>query len=90
MRNALLDSPAESVEWTSTRVSRPTKYQSPCATGSDHLIVNDIRREAAKRKIASSLPNDFVRGSETDEMCETLDDNHIAVMHKPAYGFSHG
>jgi hypothetical protein len=53
------------------------------------LIVNDVRRETAKRQIASSLTNDFVRGGKTDEVCETLDDNNIAVMHKPAYGFVH-
>jgi hypothetical protein len=53
------------------------------------LIVNDVGRETAKRQIASSLTNNFMRGGKTDEMCETLDDNHIAVMNKAAYGFVH-
>src|ERR1043165_778268 len=87
--NVLLDSAPESIKRTRARVSCPTKYESSGATSSDHLIVNQIRREATKSQITSSLTNNFVRGSKTNQMCEPLDNNHTTVMHKPANGFLH-
>jgi len=53
------------------------------------LIVNEIGREATNGEIASSLADDFVRRSKTDEMYKTLDDDNITIVHIPAHGLIH-
>jgi len=58
--------------------------------GSDHLIVNQIGRQATEDKVALALANDLMGSGEADEGGEALDRQGTAVDHVTLDGLSHG
>ena len=77
------------MQWSSTRISGPTKNQAPHATRADQLVVDQIRCQPAKSQLAPSLANDLVTGSKAEEMREAFDDDRVAVVNKTADRFFH-
>ena len=78
------------MEGARSRIAGPGENQLPGTAGGDHLIVDQIRREAAERQSSTSLPNDFVAGCKTDEVGEAFDDDGVAIMNMRGNGVAHG
>src|SRR2546423_2689758 len=73
-----------------TGVPGPRKHQLAGAPRADHLIVDQIRREAREREVAPPLSDDLVPRGEADEVGEPLDDDGVAVVDEARDRVAHG
>ena len=63
----------------STRIPRPGEHEFAGAPRGNHLVIDDVRRQAAERETAQLLPDDLVRGGKADQVGEALDGDRITV-----------
>ena len=89
LRDLALDPPPDRSQTADTRVPEPRKDKLAGDTGRDHLVVDDVRREAGEGQVAAALADDLVTGRERDEMGEALDGDRIAVVDELGDGVTH-
>ncbi len=65
-----------------TRVAKPREDELARDAGGDHLVVDQIRRQATQGQVALALANDLVSRGESNEVREALDRDGIAVAHQ--------
>src|SRR5437762_12246870 len=83
---APLDCPPERVQRAHAGISSPREHELPCAAGRDHLIVDQVGREAGQGEVATPLADDLVTGGEADEVSEAFDDDGVAGVHEARDG----
>src|SRR5262245_58032338 len=71
-------------------ITRPRKHQLAGAPGTNHLVVNEVRRESTQREIAPALPDDLVSRGKANEVSEPLDHDGVAIMDVPGDRVVHG
>src|SRR5882762_1686630 len=72
LQRPALHRPAKRVQRADAGIPGPRKDELPGAAGGDHLIVDQIGREAAQREVAAPLADDLVPRGERDEVGEAL------------------
>src|SRR5438034_1038628 len=81
---------SERVQRAHAGISGPGENELPGAARGDHLVINQVGREAAQREVAATLADDLVARGEADEMGEPLDDHGVAVVDEAGDGVAHG
>jgi len=81
--------PCETRATSRRRIPGPRKDELPGAAGGDHLIVDQIGREAAQREVAAPLADDLVPAANEMRWVKAFDDDDIAVTHEPRDGVLH-
>jgi hypothetical protein len=79
-RPLMFNGVAKPVERTDSRIATPGKDQLLCATCTNQLVTDEIRRKSHEGEISTALPYDFVTGSEWYEVCESLEGDNVAIM----------
>ena len=70
-------------------VAQPREDELAGHAGADHLVVDDVRRQARQGQVALALADDLVAGREADEVREALDGDGVAVAHELGDGVVH-
>lgn len=78
----LLHSSTHRVERPNPRVATPAKHQLSATLRSDHLVENQIRREADKSQVATPLSDNLVPGRKWDQVRKAFEHNSIAIPHE--------
>jgi hypothetical protein len=78
---AILHRVAKAVQRTDSRVSAPRESQLPCTSGSDQLVVDEIRRHADEGQVPPALADDFVASRKGNEVGKPLQGNAVAVLY---------
>ncbi|MNE57294.1 hypothetical protein D3C80_1522480 [compost metagenome] len=96
MRPLLLDRITQAVQRTHARVTAPGEDQLAGTTGTDQLVVDQIRGHAHQGQILLALTNDFMTRRSRDQVREALECNGIAIVDELLHcfvereNFSHG
>ena len=88
-RDLPFDPPADGAEAADARVAEPREDELAGDPGRDHLVVDEVRRQAGKRQVALALADDLVAGREADEVGEALDRDGVAVADELGDGVAH-
>src|SRR5688572_8569545 len=88
-RGVALRSASNGVQRPDAGVAQPGEDELSGHSRGNHLVVDQVRREAAQREIATALANDLVAGGEADEMSEAFDRDGVAVANELGYGIAH-
>ncbi len=80
VRPAFFDGIAQAVQRPDPRIAAPGEDHLPSATGTDQLVIDQIRRHADQRQIALALTDDLVSGSEGNQMGEAFHGHGSAVF----------
>src|SRR5437867_1932741 len=89
-RTLPLDGTPEGMQGADAGVARPREGELPRAPGADHLVVDQIGREAGQSEVAAALPDDLVPRGKADQVGEPLDDDRVAVVDEARDGVAHG
>ena len=89
VRDLALDPPADRAEPADARVAEPGEDELAGDAGGDHLVVDEVRRQAGQRQVALALADDLVAGGEADEVGEALDRDGVAVADELGDGVAH-
>ena len=77
-----LDGIAQTVQGTNARVATPGKDQLSCTTGTDQLVVHQIRRHPHQSQVFLALTDDFMTRCSRDQVGETFKGNGVTIAHK--------
>src|SRR5690606_1177772 len=77
-----LDSITHAVQRADTGVAAPGKNELLDATGTDHLVVDQVRGHADERQITLFLADDLVPGGEGDQVGEAFHRDGVSVLDK--------
>jgi len=86
-RPLVLDRVAQTMQRADARIAAPREDQLRHAARANHLVVDDVRRQAHHGQVAAPLTDDLVPRGERDEMREPLEGKTVAVAHKLLDGF---
>src|ERR1700756_808081 len=81
-RPPVLDRIPKSMQRSDTGISAPGKNKFSDTSGTDQLVINQIRRHTNQRQVPFALSNDFVPRRERNEMREAFECNRIAVANE--------
>jgi hypothetical protein len=81
-RVAVLDGVAQPVQRADAGVAAPGEHELARASGTDHLVVHDVRRHPDQREVAAALTDDLLAGGDRDEVGESLQCDARAVLDK--------
>ena len=85
-----LDAATDRTQAPDARVAEPREDQLGGDAARDHLVIDDIWREAGQGQVTLALANDLVARREADQMCEPLDGDRIPIAHQLGDGVAHG
>jgi len=77
---------SEARRQTNAGIACPRKDHLACATGTDHLVIDEIGCEPDQCQIAKTLSNNLVSGSEGNKMAEAFRSHRITIMYKRVDG----
>src|SRR5215467_14914185 len=86
VRPAVLGGVTEARRQTNAGIACPRKDHLACATGADHLVIDEIGCEADQCQIAKTLSNNLVSGSRGNKMAEGFRSHRITIMYKRVDG----
>ena len=89
-RELPFDPAADGTQPPDSWIAEPREHELRCHAAGDHLVVDEVRREARQREITFVLTDDLVAGRERDEVREALDCYGIAVAHEIGDRVAHG
>ena len=78
----------EAVQRADARIAAPGEFHSARRTGTNQLVVENIRRHADQKQILFALPDHFMTGGIGNQVGEPLHGDGVAVMHVFGNGFS--
>src|SRR5207247_11428199 len=84
------EGPAEGVQGADGGVACTREGEVPRGPGADHLVVDQIGREAGQSEVAAALPDDLVPRGKADQVRAPLDDDRVAVVDEARDGVAHG
>jgi hypothetical protein len=71
---------AERMQRARTGIPSPAEDQLSRHSGRDHLVVDQVRGEAADGKVPPALADNLVPGGKADEVGKSFDDHGVAVV----------
>ncbi len=70
-------------------IAEPAEDELSGRAGRNHLVVDQVRREAGQGQVALTLPDDLVPGGEADQMREAFDGDDVTVVDEGGDGVAH-
>ena len=77
-----LDRVAQAMERTHAGIAAPGKLELGRASGADQLIVDEVRGHADQGQVAPPLADDLVARREGDQVRESFERHHVAVVYR--------
>ena len=77
------------VERADAGIAGPGEDELLRAARRNHLVVDQVRRQAAQGQVAAPLANDLVTCGKRDQVGEPFDHDDVAVAHVPRDGILH-
>ncbi|MNX87170.1 hypothetical protein D3C86_1190840 [compost metagenome] len=78
----LLDRVTQTMQRTDARVTAPGENQLAGTTGTDQLVVDQVRGHPHQGQVFLALANDFVTRRRRDQVSEAFERNGIAVVYE--------
>ncbi|MNY07789.1 hypothetical protein D3C86_1406070 [compost metagenome] len=82
MRPLFLHSITQAMQGADTRVAAPGENQLAGTTGTDQLVVDQVRGHPHQGQVFLALANDFVARGSRDQMGKAFECDRIAVVHE--------
>ncbi|MNZ80942.1 hypothetical protein D3C78_995960 [compost metagenome] len=77
-----LDGVTQTVQRTYARVTTPGENQLAGTTGTDQLVVDQVRGHPHQGQVFLALANDFVTGGRRDQVSKAFERDRIAVVYE--------